>query len=153
MGEELLRSIGEGLKTQSVMGQGKSSQQRAEINAAVDLRDAEIVMGESSRRAHEIMRRGRSDASAEKVRAAGAGFTQEGTSLQLQIDQIMDAEFNAKEAIRVGNIEGERLRHSARLNVRRGRIARRVAKFDKFGLLANAIGSKRERKLNKQLDA
>ena len=125
MGDKLLRGLGQGLQVGGILGGGKSAQEQAEANAAIDRADAERTMEESRRRANVIREQGRSAAGREKVRAAGAGFTQEGTSLQLQIDQIAAAEFNALEELRVGKAAEERSNQAAQLNVRRGKVARR----------------------------
>jgi len=145
MGQDLLRNLGTGLNLGSTLGQGRSAQKQAEANAEIDRRDAAILMEESHRRAALMREQGRKGAKQEKVRAAGAGFTQEGTSLQLQIDQIEAAEFNALEELRVGSAAERRALNSAALNVQRGKVARKSSLFNALGVGVQALGSKEAR--------
>lgn len=144
MGEKLLRQLGTGLRFGSILGKGKSAQDQAEAYAEIDRRDAAIIMEESRRRAHEIRRVGRQRASAQKVATAGSGFTQEG-ALQLQLDQIEAAEFNALEELRVGAAGESRALSSAALNVRRGKVAKRSSLFEALGVGVTSLGKKRAR--------
>lgn len=146
MGQKLLRALGDGAQFGSILGRGKSAQDQAEANAAIDREDAKNLMEESRRRAFLTTERGRKAAKSERVKTAAAGFTQEGTSLQLEIDQIEAAEFNALEELRVGAAGERRALHSAALNVRRGKVARRSSLFDALGVGVEALGSKAKRK-------
>lgn len=148
MGQELLRNIGTGLKLGGTLGRGLSAQEQSEANAQVDRNDAALAIEESRRRAAQIRARGRSAAGQEKVRAAGAGFAQEGTSLQLQIDQIEAAEFNAIEEIRVGRAQESRSLQSAALNVQRGKVQKRASVLDTLGVGVQALGKAKERKID-----
>lgn len=146
MGQNLLRMLGQGLQAGGTLGKGLSAQKQAEANAEIDRQDAARLMDESRRRANIIREQGRAAAGREKVRAAGSGFTQEGTSLQLQIDEIQAAEFNALEELRVGSAGEKRALDSAALNVQRGKVAKRSAIIDTLGIGVGALGSKRSRK-------
>jgi hypothetical protein len=144
MGEALLRNLGQGAQFGSILGKGKSAQEQAEANAAIDRQDAKILLEESHRRAAEIRQTGRDRAAAQKVKVAGSGFTQAGT-LQLQLDEIEAAEFNALEEIRVGNQGASRAKQSAELNVRRGKVARNSSFLDAAGFGIQALGKKQAR--------
>lgn len=140
MGEKILRALSTGLQVGSPLAQGLTANEQAKANAAVDLADASLTMAESRRRAHEIQRTGRARAGKQKVMAAGAGFTQEGTSLVLQLDELMSAQFAANEEIRVGRAQENRLRQSAAATIRRGRTARNVGALTALGQGVGALG-------------
>jgi len=144
MGEALLRNLGQGAQFGSILGKGKSAQEQAEANAAIDRADAKVLMEESRRRANEIRQTGRDRAAAQKTKVAGSGFTQAGT-LQLQLDEIEAAEFNALEELRVGNQGASRAKQSAQLNVRRGKVARHSSFLDAASIGFQALGSKAKR--------
>ena len=146
MGEKLLRGLGQGLQIGGTLSGGFSAQEQAERNAEIDRADAARTIEESHRRAAVIREQGRAAAGREKVRAAGAGFTQEGTSLQLQIDEIAAAEFNALEELRVGKAAESRLKQSADLNVRRGKVAKRSGIFGAASQGLGFLGKARTRK-------
>jgi hypothetical protein len=146
MGEKLLRGLGQGLQVGGILGGGDSAQDQAEANAAIDRADAARTMEESRRRAAVIREQGRAAAGREKVRAAGSGFTQEGTSLQLQIDEIAAAEFNALEELRVGKAAEQRSLQSAALNVRRGKVARRGSLLNAASAGVGFLEKQRKRK-------
>jgi hypothetical protein len=148
MGKKLLETLGPILELGGTLGRGLSAQERAEANAEIDKKNAAQSIEESRRRAFEIQRRGRQAAGAEKVRAAGAGFTQEGTSLQLQIDQLEAAEFNSREEIRVGRAAESRSLESAALNVKRGKTARRTSFLDAASKGITVLGKSRAKKIN-----
>ncbi len=146
MGEKLLGQLGVGLDIGGQLGRGLSAQKRAEQNAAIDRADADVLLEEGRRRAFEIQRRGREGAATEKVKTAAAGFTQQGTSLDLQLDHIEAAEFNAKEELRVSQAGAKRLRDSAANNVQRGKVAKRSALLGILGTGVSTLGRKRSRK-------
>ncbi len=153
MGKDFLRTFGNTLELSSLLARGFSAEDRAKENARIDLANAERDLTESRRRAFEIQRRGRQAAATQKVRAAGAGFTQEGTSLQVQIDEIEAAEFNALEELRVGQAAAKRSRSSAALNVQRGKVAKRSGIFNALGTTVRQLGSRRERKATEEINA
>lgn len=146
MGQDLLRALATGMQVASPLAQGMDANQMAKANAAVDRADAAQTMTEARRRAHEINRVGRARASAQKARAAGSGFTQEGTSLILQLDELMAAQFNANEEIRVGRAEENRRLQSAAATIQRGRVARNAGIFTALGKGVDALGSATKRK-------
>lgn len=148
MGKETLQALASALQIGGALGKGLSAQEQAEANAQIDRQDAARSIEESSRRAFEITRRGRQAAGAEKARAAGAGFTQEGTTLQLQIDQMEAAEFNATEEIRAGRASASRSQQSAALNVRRGKVARRSSFLDAASRGVTILGKSRAKKID-----
>lgn len=146
MGQETLRAIGSGLQMGGQIGGALAANRQAQYNASVDRADAVRVMQESRKRAAIIMRQGRSRAAEQKVRAAGSGFTQEGTSLQLQLDEIATAEFNALEEIRVGRAAESRFLESAAYNVQRGKIAKTSGLLGAVGTGVGLFEQAQERK-------
>ena len=152
MGKGLLQALSQNqgsiLQGVGTLGKGFSAQKQAEANAQVDRANAALAIEESKRRAFEIQRRGRQAAGQEKVRAAGSGFTQEGTSLQLQIDQLEAAEFNALEELRVGRAAEQRHLQSASLNVQRGKVAKRTSVLDTLGVGVQALGKSKAKKID-----
>lgn len=147
MGQKTLRALGTGLGTASPLANGLTANQQADANAAISRADAAVTISESRRRAHEINRAGRARAGKQKARAAGAGFTQEGTSLILQLDELAAAQFNANEEIRVGRAGENRALQSAANTVRRGKTARNVGIATSLGKGVQALGSAEQRKV------
>ena len=144
MPNHFLQNLSEAAQLFAPLAKGGSAQSRAEENAAIDRADAAVVIGESRKRANLIRRQGRRRAATQRTITAASGFTQEGT-LELQLDQIEAAEFNALEELRVGSAQQQRLLQSASLNVQRGRTAKRSAVFETLGVGAQLLGKRRKK--------
>ena len=118
---------------------GKSAQEMAEANAAIDRADAAVVHAETKARTLEVFRAGRRGSKSIRAQAAASGFAQEGTPLLVQAEAIKEAELTSLEEQRIGLTEEKRLLESAKLNVRRGKIARRTSQFQALGSVAGGI--------------
>lgn len=124
----------------SSAAQGRSAQKQAEANAAIDRANAEQALDEGRRRALARRIEGQEAAKTIQTQTAAGGFTQEGTSLENQIDVIKTAELNALEETRVAQVEGKRHRQSAAQNVRRGKVAFRSGLLRGVGSGIEAAG-------------
>ena len=139
MGIETALLLSGGVKAVSSLARGNAANKQAKANAQIDLQDAEVKIQEARERAAIRRRAGQRAAKSERVAAAASGFTQEGTSLQLQLEQLKQAELNAQEELRVGRIEERRLQQSAIANIRRGKVAKRASFFEAASAGVNAV--------------
>lgn len=130
MGGSLLQAYGS-------LAAGNAANKQSKENARLDLQDAANLLNETQERAAIIRRQGKRDASRVRANTAGSGFTQEGTSLQLELEQIRQSDINAMEEVRVGRTEERRLQSSALNNLRRGRVAKRSGQIGAFTALAD----------------
>ncbi len=93
-----------------------------------------------------IQEKGRARAAQTKVGVAASGFTQEGTSLQLQVDEIQAADFNAREVLRVGSAASRRQNDESLLDVRRGLNAKKRSTFDAVSQKITSLSKANARK-------
>ena len=144
MGKDFLDRLASGVSFFAPLAKGRSANDRANENAAIDRADAVVVMDEGRERANIIRERGRRRAASRKVRTAASGFTGVG-ALQLELDEIEAAEFNALDELRVSSGQARRLTQSASQSVSRGKTAKRVGILQTLGVAAQQLGRKRKR--------
>jgi hypothetical protein len=127
------------IKAGAQLEAGKSAQEQAEANAKIDIQDAAVVKSETKARTLEIFQQGRRASKTIRAMTAASGFAQEGTPLLLQAEAIKQAELTSLEEQRIGLTEEKRLLESAKLNKRRGKIARRTSQIQALGSVVGGL--------------